>query len=91
MLTIRKNYSEELFETYYGLKGYMAASAAFNEYYRCFALDENRGHHRKKYCASTPSARLQETYDKNTQHGIFLRRLSRAFFVFFSSAVHERK
>ena len=62
-VTIRKNYSDELFETYYRLKGYMAASAAFNDYYRCFALDENKDTTIKILCLD-PSARLQETYDK---------------------------
>ena len=62
-VTIRKNYSDELFETYYRFKGYLAAVSAFSEYYRCFCEDE-AGDTIVKILCLDPSVRLQETYEK---------------------------
>ena len=62
-VTVRKSYSPELFEMYFGLKRYMSVSSAFNGYYRCFAINEGRDTKIKILCID-PSAKLQETYSK---------------------------
>ncbi len=62
-VTIRKSYSNELFELYFGLKGYKAVARDFSEYYKCFALKHGSELEVKIFCID-PSHKLQDTYDK---------------------------
>ena len=69
-VTIRKNYSHELFDMYYELKRYLGVAADFSGYYRCFALNE-RGDTVVKILCIDPSTKLQQTYDRVRSAALF--------------------